>query len=146
MNRNKDGQQILGNSLFFLVTVSETSFYYQCSKEMGLFQQLFLKWPFPFLFFFGLKNICQFPAVPSLVSLTFLLFKYCKLPVLKAGNVFRFLLRKLLWILCLNVKKDWVVDCTVTWRFYSLHWCQTSTVHLHRPHTKCNCTSARIYT
>lgn len=47
----------------------------------------------------------------SVVCLTFLLFKYRKLSLLlKAENVFSFLLRKLLEVLHFDVKKDCVVD------------------------------------
>jgi len=48
--------------------------------------------------------------VSNVICLTFLLFNYCKLSLLKAGNAFRFLLIKLLGVLHFDVEKDCVVD------------------------------------
>lgn len=69
------------------------------------------------------QKFFQFSVMSNVVCLTFLLFKYCKQYLQKAGNAFRFLLRKLLWFLHLMSKRTvWFTiyyhSWYLTWRFY----------------------------
>lgn len=92
------------------MSASETSVITNVARNgkfsAALFYVAFLGFP---------QKLFQFSAVSSVVCLTFLVFKYCEQSVLKAGNAFRFLLRKLLGFLHFDAKKDSVVDHLLSW-------------------------------